>query len=305
MTLRSMKRNAVAAANILFIILIVVLMISASSVVILLYTGSQSNKGGSSAPAANGDAVSVNYIGRLADGRVFDTSEWSVASNDARYPKSLSFTLRSESTYVPLNFTIGGGTVITGFNDGVIGMVIGQTKVIEVPPSEGYGEMNQSKLTVANLDITVPIAVDMSYAAFASTYGGTPVVGATVSDPLYGWNVLVKSADQQADQVTVWNLPTFGQQYAVYGDPTAAKPTGWYVKVTSIDTSTNSIHVQNQLTDADAGMIEGVSASAATTFIVDQVDTAAGTYRMNFNGELVGVTLYFTVTLLAINGKLT
>jgi hypothetical protein len=69
--------------------------------------------------------------------------------------------------------------------------------------------------------------------------------------------------------------------------------------VTEIDSTADggqgTIVVQNLLTSADVGMIKGVTASSV--FIVDKVDPVAGTFRMNFNGELVGVTLVFTVTM--------
>jgi peptidylprolyl isomerase len=304
MSLKNLKKDAGAATSIIVIVLIVVLMVSASSVAVLLYSGSQTNEGPSSQQVVAGDTIEVDYIGRLADGRVFDTSIWSVASNNALYPKSLSFTERPESQYTPLSFTVGAGLVITGFDQGVLGMVVGQTKVIEVSPSEGYGEMNTSKLFTADLIDSQPVYVSMNASVFSSQYSSIPQIGATVKDPLYGWDVNVISFDQQADLVVVRNMPQLGQSYAVYGDPTAAKPTGWFAEVISVDSSANGgtgvIQVQNLLTDSDAGMIQGVSTSNGSTFIVDQVDEAAGTYRMNYNNELVGVPLYFTVTLIKI-----
>ena len=53
--------------------------------------------------AKEGDSVKVQYIGKLADGSIFDSSA----------PDS------------PLEFTIGGNQVIPGFNNGVLGMTVG------------------------------------------------------------------------------------------------------------------------------------------------------------------------------------
>ncbi len=64
--------------------------------------------------AAEGDTVSVDYIGYYDNGMVFDTSLWSVASNNS-IQKSFSFTLKSESEYQPLKFTIGSNTLLSGF----------------------------------------------------------------------------------------------------------------------------------------------------------------------------------------------
>jgi len=67
--------------------------------------------------ARHGDRVRVNYVGRFIDGTVFDSS--------AGQP--------------PLEFTIGAGEVIAGFERGVVGLLAGQSRMIEVPPEDGYG----------------------------------------------------------------------------------------------------------------------------------------------------------------------
>jgi len=309
MPLNNLRKDVGGAISVILIVLIVILMVSASSVAILLYSTNQTNTGPSSQTAAAGDTVKVDYTGRLADGRVFDTSLWSVASNNALYPKSLDFQLKGQVQYTPLSFTVNGGQLITGFDQGVIGMKVGQTKVIAVPPSQGYGPMNGSKLFSANLIDVQPVKLYMNYSNFASNYGASPQEGMTVHDPLYGWDAIVLSADQAANTVVVMNMPVLNQEYAVYGEPDAQSPTGWYAKVISIETAPNNgngtIMVQNLLTSKDAGYIQGVSTGApmSGTFIVDQVNQTAGTYRMNFNGEIIGVTLYFTVTLVEITVK--
>ena len=67
--------------------------------------------------AKKGDKVDVNYTGRFPDGKVFDTSVG-----------------RS-----PLGFTIGGGQLIEGFDEAVVGMRVGDRKTITIPPEKGYG----------------------------------------------------------------------------------------------------------------------------------------------------------------------
>ena len=69
------------------------------------------------AQAKNGDNVSVHYTGKLSDGSVFDSSE----NRD------------------PLEFEIGAGQVIKGFEDGVTGMEPGDSKKIEIPVADAYG----------------------------------------------------------------------------------------------------------------------------------------------------------------------
>lgn len=68
--------------------------------------------------AANGDTVQVHYTGSLGDGSVFDSSEGGS----------------------PLEFTVGSGQVIQGFDSAVMGMNIGEKKTFTAPAHEAYGE---------------------------------------------------------------------------------------------------------------------------------------------------------------------
>lgn len=67
--------------------------------------------------ALDGDRVRVSYVGRFADGTIFDSSEG----------------------HEPLEFTIGAGEVIAGFDAAVKGLLPGENRVVEVPPEQGYG----------------------------------------------------------------------------------------------------------------------------------------------------------------------
>ena len=67
--------------------------------------------------AKDGDMVKVHYTGKLKDGTVFDSSR----------------------DRAPLQFTLGQGKVIPGFEQGVMGMEVGATKTITVPPDDAYG----------------------------------------------------------------------------------------------------------------------------------------------------------------------
>ena len=71
----------------------------------------------------NGDSVSVNYTGRLEDGTIFDSS--------------------IQEGRTPLNATLGQGQLIPGFESGLIGMLIGEKKTIEIEPKDAYGEVNE------------------------------------------------------------------------------------------------------------------------------------------------------------------
>lgn len=68
--------------------------------------------------AKTGDKVRVHYTGRLLDGTQFDSS----VGRD------------------PLEFTIGAGQMIKGFDAGVVGMKVGDKKTLQIPPDEAYGQ---------------------------------------------------------------------------------------------------------------------------------------------------------------------
>ena len=69
----------------------------------------------------SGDKVKVNYTGKLRNGETFDSSEGRE----------------------PLEFTVGGGQVIKGFDQGVMGMQVGDKRTVEIEVVDAYGEKNQ------------------------------------------------------------------------------------------------------------------------------------------------------------------
>lgn len=73
------------------------------------------------AQVKNGDKIAIHYKGRLDDGTVFDSSE----GRD------------------PLEFTVGSGQVIPGFDAGVQDMSIGEKKTIHIPAVEAYGPKHE------------------------------------------------------------------------------------------------------------------------------------------------------------------
>jgi peptidylprolyl isomerase len=70
------------------------------------------------AEAKRGDTVTIHYTGTLDDGSVFDSSEGSE----------------------PISFTIGAGEVISGFEDAVLGMKVGDKKTTKIDAENAYGE---------------------------------------------------------------------------------------------------------------------------------------------------------------------
>ena len=83
--------------------------------------------------AEKGDDVAVDYTGTTDDGKVFDTSV-KVDAQKAGLPLRPS--------YAPLEFTVGAGQMISGFDKGVVGMKVGETKNVRMEAKDAYGEID-------------------------------------------------------------------------------------------------------------------------------------------------------------------
>ena len=81
---------------------------------------------------ASGDKITVDYIGRLNDQEVFDTSVKTVAEAAGKYSPQRNY---DEG----LSFTVGAGQMIKGFDEAVVGMKVGETKTIHIPAEKAYG----------------------------------------------------------------------------------------------------------------------------------------------------------------------
>lgn len=68
-----------------------------------------------------GSKVKVHYTGTLSDGTVFDSSREREA----------------------MGFTVGEGRLLKGFEQGVVGMAVGNVRTVEIPAAEAYGERNE------------------------------------------------------------------------------------------------------------------------------------------------------------------
>jgi FKBP-type peptidyl-prolyl cis-trans isomerase FkpA len=80
---------------------------------------------GSGDPAVAGDALTVHYIGSLENGQVFDDS----------YARGEPFTFR-----------LGAGSVIQGWDLGLVGMRVGGKRRLIIPPELAYGSQGRSPI---------------------------------------------------------------------------------------------------------------------------------------------------------------
>ncbi len=85
---------------------------------------------GTGATAAKGDSVTVNYVGSLTNGTIFDAS-----ANHG----TTGFT-----------FALGAGQVIKGWDEGIVGMKVGGKRSLVIPASLAYGDQAVGNIIPAN-----------------------------------------------------------------------------------------------------------------------------------------------------------
>lgn len=101
------------------------------------------------AQAQQGDTVRVHYTGTLNDGSIFDSSE--AAEQDScgcDCSSSGGCGTGSDCDCEPLEFTIGAGNVIPGFEKAVLGLNVGDSITVTIPADEAYGPRHDQMVAV-------------------------------------------------------------------------------------------------------------------------------------------------------------
>ena len=113
--------------------------------------------------AKKGDTVKVHYTGKLQDGSVFDSS----------------------ANREPLQFTLGGGNMIPGFEQAVLGMDVGDKKTAEIPSTQAYGEKREDMIiSVPKENVPGDISPEVGQQLAIQQQGGqqVPVTVTEVTD---------------------------------------------------------------------------------------------------------------------------
>ena len=111
----------------------------------------------------NGDTVRVHYTGRLETGEVFDTSE------DGE----------------PLEFKVGSGEVIPGFDEAVRGMEVGGARTVEIEADDAYGQRREQLVaTVEREQAQFPFEPQVGMSLMMQLHDGNqiPVTVTEVTD---------------------------------------------------------------------------------------------------------------------------
>jgi FKBP-type peptidyl-prolyl cis-trans isomerase 2 len=175
----SMQLNKIMA-NPRYVWVSIALLIAVFGVIYLIISsGSQA--------VVKGDTIQVYYTGRLTNGTVFD-------SNVGRQP---------------LNFTVGSGQLIKGFDEGVIGMKINETRNITIPVNEAYGEINPNLIINVPLNVfgnkTVSVGNVVTRTSNGQQYQGT-VISINATDATINFN------SPLAGKILIFNIRVVGIQ---------------------------------------------------------------------------------------------
>jgi len=87
-----------------------------------------------------GDTVAVNYTGNLSDGTVFDSN------TDSKF-----------GHVEPFAFSVGAGQVIKGWDQGLIGMKVGEIRTLVISPDFGYGATGAGGVIPPNATLTFQV----------------------------------------------------------------------------------------------------------------------------------------------------
>jgi len=287
--------------------------------------------------AQEGDTVKVDYILKLQDGTVFDTSILQEAQNAGIY--------NQDRIYEPLTLKIGEGSTIPGFENGLIGMKEGETKNISIPPEQAYGPKDPTLILSLprvleeipkTQEITrfeeIPRTFQATISSFVTRYGQQPTVGMIVD--LADWPGQVVQVT--ATDVTIEHKPEIGKpltneittftiteindsNVVLRYDPKIGDllPTGYgNLVVLEVNEKTMKVEaVPQKQIETIYGIADVIESGDKYILKLNPkvgesiiLDNQAGTVTqvnadnalVDFNHPLAGETLYFTVTTVII-----
>jgi FKBP-type peptidyl-prolyl cis-trans isomerase len=149
-------------------------------------------KTGTGPAAKAGDKLSVTYTGSLKNGSVFDTN----AKPDGK----------------PFPFQLGAGTVIKGWDQGMVGMKVGGERKLYIPPALGYGAQGQGEKIPPNSELIF----DVKLLSITNQEDAQTV---QANDTKVGAGPALKKGDEATITFT-----TFKEDGSVDNDTNAKKP---------------------------------------------------------------------------------
>lgn len=256
----------------------------------------------------NGDDVSVDYVGSFVDGEVFDTSIEAIAEENSL--------LNPARNYEPLKLSVGAQQVISGFDKAMVGMKVGESKTVTIPPEDAYGVVNPEFIDTISVEevlpAIIPRVVEIPLPEFDAIFDTESQVGDIVTPPEMNFSFTVMNISSEVE--LSYNLDI--------GDVFPTQP-GIPWSWTIINMDDTNITLQS---DVEVGEVVQYMNYPWESTVVDIKEdeivlqhntipdeifqTPYGPIKVSFNGdsimmdrnhELAGKTLVFDITLISID----
>ncbi|MCD4845074.1 MAG: FKBP-type peptidyl-prolyl cis-trans isomerase [Methanosarcinales archaeon] len=285
------------------IILIIVAVLSVCLIIFL-----QLGNTGDGIVVENGNIIQVNYTGKLLDGTVFDTSDPDIANESGLY--------NPMRPYQPLEFVVGSGKVIEGFDTGVLGMKKGEKKTLTIPPEQAYGPDDPTMIRVLSLIDDIPATqplqkeIALPIDQFNFTFDANHTEGDIVQLPESTINMTIVSMDENVSLSIIANV----------GDTFKSAQSPWEEEVIKVNST--HITVEHVVEVGDIIAFPGTPWNSTVTEVTDTnitiehnpipdetIQTPYGAMDIQFNETgiimdtnppLAGETLVFDIEIVSI-----
>ena len=256
----------------------------------------------------NGDNVSVDYVGSFVDGEVFDTSIESVASENNL--------LNPARNYEPLKLSVGARQVISGFDEGMLGMKVGESKTVTIPPEDAYGVVNPEFIDAIPVEEMVPAiiprVIEIPLPEFDAVFDTESQVGDIVTPPGTNFSFTVMNISSEVELSYNFDIgDVFPTQPGIPWNWTVSKMDDTNITLRSDVEVGEVVQYMNYPWDSTVVDIKEDGIVLQHNSIPERVfQTPYGPIKVSFNGdsimmdrnhELAGKTLVFDITLVSID----
>jgi FKBP-type peptidyl-prolyl cis-trans isomerase 2 len=221
-------------------------------------TGDTVPCGGPEFQVEAGDVVTVDYAGYFSDGEMFDSGTF--------------------------DFLSYGGHVVSGFDEEVLGMCVGEKKHFTVPPEKAYGSYQEELVLTLPLELEMNFTLNVSLDTFVEKMGEEPAVNGTYIQPDLSFPLKV---------ISLTNDTVLMMRLAAEGDTVPADlKEPWELEVLSVNETT--IRLLRKVSD---GQVLDTFAGPKRAMVEN------GTVTIDMNHELAGQSLTYDVEVLEIRKK--
>jgi len=231
-----------------------------------------------------GTSAQIDFIGRMADGRIFTTSLEEVMDDDAKYPKSEVYVYASGKFARPRRFPIvvGKEDDFSYIEDAVIGKKIGDAVQVTMQAEDAFPYLDVNRVRDMPLVENVSVKENLTLNEADAVFWFNLTVGAEGWHPQWAWPVEIIAV--HSDRVEIMNKPQIGNTSHLYS---------WETEVTGMDAS--NITLRHNVNNTHLNQILGIWESVPEEiFMVLAVNSTHTTIDLNFPPGMIGETIEWT-----------